>query len=199
MEKKSETKDRRIGKTQKSIRDALVNLLTEKDVSLITIKELAERANINRKTFYMHYTSIDDIFDKLENEIIEKLLLILEKYDFFQAQFDGYAFFTSLNNVITEDYDFYEKLVRVNSYNVLFTKVKKILKDTIIEKFREKLEINNEMLSLYAEFTASGLISMYVEWFSMNSKLSLEDLAKTANNIAFNGINSIFAKQMPAS
>lgn len=199
MEKKSGTKDRRIEKTQKSIRDALVNLLAKKDVSQITIKELAEKANINRKTFYMHYTCIDDIFDKIENEIIEKLLLILEKYDFFQAQFDGYAFFTSLNNVIMEDYDFYEKLIRANSYNFLFIKVKKILKDTIIEKYHEKLEVSKEMLSLYAEFTASGLISMYIEWFSINSKLSLEDLAKAASNIAFNGIHSILAKQLPNS
>ena len=199
MERKLETKDRRIGKTQKSIRDALVDLLSEKDISQISIKELAERANINRKTFYMHYKSIDDIFDKIENEIIEKLLFILEKYDFFQSQFDGYAFFTSLNNVIAEDYEFYEKLVRANSYNFLFTKVKKILKNTLIEKFHKKLEINKEMLSLYTEFTASGLISMYIEWFSMNSKLSLEDLARTASNIAFNGINSIFTNQMPVS
>lgn len=199
MEKKPETKDRRIGKTQKSIRDALVNLLAEKDVSQITIKELAERANINRKTFYMHYTNIDDIFDKIGNEIIEKLLLVLEKYDFFQAQFDGYAFFTSLNNVITEDYDFYKKLACTNSYNFLFTKVKKILKDTLIEKFHKKLEVNKEMSSLYAEFTASGLMSMYLEWFNMNTKLSLEDLARASSDIAFNGINSIFAKQMSES
>lgn len=199
MEKKSGTKDRRIGKTQKSIRDALVNLLAEKDVSEITIKELAERANINRKTFYMHYTNIDDIFDKIENEIIEKLLLIFEKYEFFQAQFDGYTFFTTLNNVIAEDYEFYKKLVHTNSYNRFFIKVKKILKDTLIEKFHKKLEINKDMLNLYAEFTASGLMSMYVEWFNMNSILSLEDLARVGSNIAFNGINSIITKQISDS
>ncbi|EFG87078.1 hypothetical protein CLCAR_3178 [Clostridium carboxidivorans P7] len=105
------------------------------------------------------------------------------------------SFFTSLNNVINEDYDFYEKLICTNSYIRLFTKVKKILKDTLIEKFHEKIEINKETLNLYAEFTSSGLMSMYVEWFRTKSKLSLEDLAKAAGNIAFNGINSIFAKQ----
>lgn len=46
MNKNLEKTDRRIGKTQKSIRDALINLLKEKDVSQITIKELAENANI---------------------------------------------------------------------------------------------------------------------------------------------------------
>ncbi len=193
MKKYSGTKDRRIEKTQKSIRDALINLIEEKDVSQITIKELAEKANINRKTFYMHYSSIDDIFDNIENEIIDKFLFVLNKYDFFHAQFDGYAFFNSLNTVITEDFDFYQKLIHSNYYKFLLNKVKKILKDTIMEKVQKKLNIDNEMLNLYAEFTASGVMYMYIEWFNTNSTLSLKQLAKAANDIAFNGINSIIS------
>ncbi|OOM14631.1 TetR/AcrR family transcriptional regulator [Clostridium saccharobutylicum] len=191
MKEHIEKKDRRIGKTQKSIRDALMKLLEEKDASQITIKELAECANINRKTFYMHYSSIDAIFDKIEDETIEKFLLILDKCDFFHDQFNEYAFFTSLNDVINEDFDFYQKLIRANSYNFLLIKVKKILKDTLIERFYKKLNNDKEVLNLYAEFTASGIMSMYIEWFNIDSKLSLEDLAKTASNIAFKGINSI--------
>ena len=193
MNEHIEKKDRRIGKTQKSIRDALMNLLEEKDVSQITIKELAECANINRKTFYMHYSSIDDILDKIENETIEKFLLILDKCDFFHDQFNEYAFFTSLNNVINEDFDFYKKLIRANSYNLLLIKVKKILKDILIERFYKKLNNDKEVLNLYAEFTASGIMSMYLEWFNIDSKLSLEDLAKAASNIAFKGINTIIS------
>jgi len=191
MNEHIEKKDRRIGKTQKSIRDALINLLEEKDVSQITIKELAECANINRKTFYMHYSSIDAIFDKIEDETIEKFLLILDKCDFFHDQFNEYAFFTSLNDVINEDFDFYKKLIRANSYNFLLIKVKKILKDILIERFYKKLNNDKEVLNLYAEFTASGIMSMYIEWFNIDSKLSLEDLAKAASNISFKGINSI--------
>jgi len=191
MNKNSEKKDRRIGKTQKSIRDALINLLEEKDISKITIKELADNANINRKTFYMHYSSIYDIFDQIENETIEKFLLILEKYDFFHDQFNEHAFFTSLNDVINENFDFYKKLIRANSYNFLLIKVKNILKDTLIERFYKKLNNDKEVLDLYAEFTASGIMSMYIEWFNLDSNISLEDLAKAASNIAFKGINSI--------
>jgi AcrR family transcriptional regulator len=193
MNEHIEKKDRRIGKTLKSIRDALMNLLEEKDVSQITIKELAECANINRKTFYMHYSSIDDILDKIENETIEKFLLILDKCDFFHDQFNEYAFFTSLNDVINEDFDFYQKLIHANSYNFLLIKVKKILKDTLIERFYKKLNNDKEVLNLYAEFTASGIMSMYLEWFNIDSKLSLEDLAKAASNIAFKGINTIIS------
>jgi AcrR family transcriptional regulator len=186
-----EKKDRRIEKTQKSIKDALINLLEEKDASKITIKELAENANINRKTFYMHYSSIDDIFDKIANEAVEKFLLVLDKCEFFYDQFDAYTFFTTLNNVLTEDFDFYQKLVHTDSHNFLLLKVKKILKDSFIERLHKKLNINEEVLNLYAEFTSSGIIFMYVEWLNMDSVLSFEDFANAASNIAFNGINSI--------
>lgn len=186
-----EKKDRRIEKTQKSIKDALITLLEKKEASQITIKELAEYANINRKTFYMHYSSIDDIFDKIANEVMEKFLLVSDNYDFFHEQFDAYTFFTNLNNVINEDFDFYEKLVRTNSHNFLLNKVKKILKASIIERLPKKLTTNDEVLKLYAEFIASGIISMYVEWLDLSSTISFEDFANAASNIAFNGINSI--------
>lgn len=191
MEKNSEKKDRRIGKTKKSICDAIISLLEEKDVSQITVKELAERANINRKTFYMHYTSIKEVFDEIEDEFIEKLLGVLNKYNFTQAQLDHYAFFSSLSSLINEDFDFYQKLARVNSYDFLFVKIKKILKDKIVEELSEKLNASHEMFNLYAEFGASGIISMYNEWFNMDSNISLEDLAKAAGNFVFNGVNSI--------
>jgi AcrR family transcriptional regulator len=194
MEEYSEKKDRRIGKTQASIRNALITLIIEKEISQITVKELAERANINRKTFYMHYSSIEDILDKIENEIIEKLLFVLEKYDFFDSQFDVYALFRSLNDVINDDFELYQRLVFANSYTFLIIKVKKVLKDTILEKYNDKLNMSKDLYNLYAEYIASGVMSLYIEWFKTNSKLSLEDLAKVVGNISFNGVRSILIK-----
>jgi AcrR family transcriptional regulator len=194
MEEYLEKKDRRIGKTQKNIRDAFINLITEKEISQITVKELAEKADINRKTFYMHYSSIEDVLDKIENEIIEKLLSVLEQYDFFDSQFDIYALFCSLNDVINEDFDLYKRLVYSSSYNFLIIKVKELLKDALLNKYNKKLNMNKELYSLYAEYTASGVISLYIEWFKTNSELSLEDLAKVAGNITFNGVSVILAK-----
>lgn len=194
MEECLEKKDRRIGKTQASIRNALITLILEKEILEITVKELAERANINRKTFYMHYSSIEDILDKIENEIIDKLLFILERYDFFDSQFDIYALFRSLNDVINEDFELYQRLVFSNSYTFLIIKVKKVLKDTILEKYNDKLNMSKDLYNLYAEYTASGVMSLYIEWFKTNSKLSLEDLANVVGNISFNGVRSILIK-----
>jgi len=187
----SRKEDRRIAKTEKCIRDAFINIIGEKEISHITIKELAEAANINRKTFYMHYSCIDDLIDKIENETIHRLVSTLKKYDFFDTQFDVYAFFNSINEVINDDFNFYQQLYRSNNNNFLITKIKDILKGTIIDEYKDKVTFNKEILSLYSEHAASGIIAIYVEWFRTGSSMTLEDLGKIAANISLNGLSSI--------
>ena len=53
--------DKRISKTRDAIIDAYLELIFEKKEQKITISELAQRANIARKTFYLHYESLEDI------------------------------------------------------------------------------------------------------------------------------------------
>jgi len=50
--------DRRVVKTKKAIHNAFAKLLTEKELNDITISDIAELADINRKTFYNYYAGI---------------------------------------------------------------------------------------------------------------------------------------------
>lgn len=184
-------RDRRIEKTRSSIRDAFVKLITEKDISQITIKELAETADINRKTFYMHYSCVEDILDNIENDLIKRLLAIMDDYDFSDSKFNIYGLFSSLNGLLNENLDLYKQLVKANSYNLLIVKVKTILKKGLIEKYREKYDMDEAVMSLYAEYIASGVMSIYIEWLKTDSQISLEELAKMAGSITLNGIQSL--------
>ena len=49
-------------------------MICEMDYDQITIKELTERAQINRKTFYLHYNSLDDLLAELQDEIAENFI-----------------------------------------------------------------------------------------------------------------------------
>ena len=66
--------DRRVLRTKKNIHQAFLQLLSEKSLSQITVKELSEHADINRKTFYMYYSNIEDILAELEDELVLKLV-----------------------------------------------------------------------------------------------------------------------------
>ncbi len=66
--------DIRIRKTQRSIINAFLELRTYQPLEKITVKELCEKAEINKSTFYKHYTDVFDLSGKLEAETIERIL-----------------------------------------------------------------------------------------------------------------------------
>ena len=67
--------DRRIRRTKKLLKQALAQLMDEKEFKDITVKDITERADLNRGTFYLHYTDTYDILNKIENEILFLLVL----------------------------------------------------------------------------------------------------------------------------
>ena len=64
--------DQRTRLTKMLIRKAFTELLREKPVQNITVKELCQTAGINRGTFYSHYTDIYDLLQQIEDEITEE-------------------------------------------------------------------------------------------------------------------------------
>ena len=67
--------DRRVRKSQQAILEAFVGLLAEKDFEHITMNDIAERADVNRGTVYLHYA---DKFDLLDHCIDTHLTHLLE-------------------------------------------------------------------------------------------------------------------------
>lgn len=65
--------DRRIKKTKKALCEALAQLLINKDLSDITIKELTDTADIHRATFYAHYQDIYDLYEQIEESVINEI------------------------------------------------------------------------------------------------------------------------------
>ncbi len=59
--KTATVKDRRIQKTQNLLRQALVSLIAEKPYDSIVVKEILDRANVGRSTFYTHFRDKDDL------------------------------------------------------------------------------------------------------------------------------------------
>src|SRR5262249_62033811 len=55
------SKDRRVQRTQSLLREALGSLLHEKDYDSISVREILDRANVGRSTFYMHFRDKDEL------------------------------------------------------------------------------------------------------------------------------------------
>lgn len=65
-------KDLRVIKTEKLLKSALFQLLSEKPLEKITVRELSERAEISRATFYLYYDNLDAMVSSIESETLQE-------------------------------------------------------------------------------------------------------------------------------
>ena len=186
--------DRRVLRTKKNIRQTFLQLLSEKSLTQLTVKELSERADINRKTFYMYYSNIEEILSELEDELVQKLVLVFEKELFERETFDSYSFFENLNLAIQEDIELYRTLNHADLLPHLILRAKNALIDVFFRKYNIPADSDSERYILYAEYAASGILSMYTKWFSNDFHMSLEELTKTAAEITLYGFQHLISQ-----
>jgi len=76
--------DARVRYTQRVIKDSFLQLLKEKPVNKITVKELCELAELNRATFYSHYSDCFALMESIEQELLdsfEQSLSLINGFD----------------------------------------------------------------------------------------------------------------------
>ncbi|MEG2643479.1 MAG: TetR/AcrR family transcriptional regulator, partial [Eubacterium sp.] len=69
--------DRRVRKTKRQLRQALTELLKEKPIQEIKVREIADLIDINRGTFYQHYRDICEMLLQIEDELFSQFNQIL--------------------------------------------------------------------------------------------------------------------------
>ena len=69
--------DRRVRRTKKLLQAGLVELMLEKDLRKITVRELTDKVDIHRATFYAHYTDVYDLYEQMEQAVLEELSAML--------------------------------------------------------------------------------------------------------------------------
>ena len=70
---KMNEKDRRVKRTKKLLKDSLAELLLKKNIHSITVRELADHADISRGAFYSHYDDIFDIFEQMQSDWLAEI------------------------------------------------------------------------------------------------------------------------------
>lgn len=73
--------DRRTRYTRMVLKESLMELMEQKHISKITIKELCGRADVNRSTFYAHYRDQYDLLQQIEDEILGEINTTLADFD----------------------------------------------------------------------------------------------------------------------
>ena len=191
--KETSRTDPRTRKTKRAIRNAFAKLLSEKEINDITVHDVAELAEINRKTFYRYYAGIYQVVDELENEIVRSYEQILGEIDFRKDIENPYRIFERLTATINTDLDFYGYLLSMQGNVSLVSKISGMLKSKTMETLLLHVPMDAQKADIMLDYVISGMVAVYQRWFNAGRCESIELLSKTLSVLAFSGINGILA------
>ena len=183
--------DRRIAKTKKAIYRAFAELLSEKNINDITIKDIADKADINRKTFYNYYNGIYDLTGEIDNFTIESIEQVLRYSNIIELLHFPYSMFEALTRIINSNLDFYQHLISIESNSNLVSKLFKSLKTRAKEVISQYTLLDDATLDIVLDFVVSGMFTVFHHRFNSSREHSIDDLAKIVATLSFNGINGL--------
>ncbi len=180
---KEQKKDRRVRRTQKLLKDSLISLMQEKEFKNITVKDVTERADINRGTFYLHYTDTYDLLQKIQEDVLsdfEEMIAFRKESgcpDSLLSVLMPIIEYVSDNSAVC--HIFFE----ITASNEFFGRYRSLL----FENGKERIMVmfpnaQPDQIKYYFDFITYGIIGMLHQWYMNGRNLTKEQLAVMANN-----------------
>jgi AcrR family transcriptional regulator len=174
--------DRRSRRTKKRLKQTMLELLNKKDISKITVRELSEKADIGRGTFYLHYADAYDLLDKLENELMEKITtpaaVIKEKWDYDNLL----LYLESVWQYIYENMDAFKTLMNRRNGTRFMEKFKQHCERKVIPEIN-KGSTENLTEQYAALYIISGTLGIFQKWMEQNAPVPPGELAEMVRNL----------------
>ena len=171
-------------RSRKLIRQAFVDLLEEKDFARITVTDIVTRADINRGTFYAHYTDTRAVLEEIENEFIGRLEEAFRDFryqDFFRNPMPTLS---RIAEWIQSDADCYRILLKTSGYGGFLDKLQTIFLDHTMKDSTIPEEVKKRpSFQLQVRFLAAGTGSLYLAWLRGQLDMSLEEISREAGQM----------------
>jgi AcrR family transcriptional regulator len=188
---KAATEHRKVKYTKMVIRESFFELLETKSLTQITVKELCELADINRGTFYTHYTDIYDLVDKLEGELIEKMTSVIQ-FESIGKQDQLQMFTDVFTHVKTNIGDYKILLLNPESSRCLDAILAEAYKHHTSALMSINPPVSQNMIDYTFALLSSGSTKVILKWIENDLEESPEEMAKLINAFTNFGIASNF-------
>jgi AcrR family transcriptional regulator len=168
------------------LQDSLVSLMKQKPITSITITELCEKADINRTTFYAHYTDQYHLLKQMEEETIAYFDDILNKYESKYSKREVLQMIEEMFQHIADNSNSIQVLLSengdINFQKKLFYHF--LSQQQVMANFTG-LQNNKEIIEYRLVFIMNGFIGVIQHWLKNNMNISVTELAKTLINLTY--------------
>ena len=185
--------DKRSRKSRQAIKEAFKEMVLTQEMSHIVIKDLAEKADVNRKTFYLHYTDVYNVLEDVEDELLEDIKKIFGKFDMDKIKTDPYPLLIAISEGVTgSENETFNKLLFSSTISGNFLgKIKDMLKKELFNSYRFNSSTAPNVAFILS-FIVSGVVDCYRDWYLSDRSESLEELARELSELIKHGVARYF-------
>lgn len=183
--------DRRIRRTRTLLANALTELIAEKNIKDITVKELCDAADINRGTFYLHYKDIYDMAAQIEQDILDCFAALLTKHQPNELRLDPYPLLYDIFCFIAENAAICKMLLSPNGDISFLMQIKTLFRECFLNVWNLSSDTTAPAQFDYVySFIATGSVGLIENWLISDQPESPEEIASLAANIITTGMRS---------
>ena len=184
-----EKTDRRIRYTKMVLKQSLLNLMRDQPIEKISVKDICEKADINRGTFYTHYADPYDLLAQIENELFDEIHASIEsslKAESISGLLDG-IFGSILKNT-----DLCRVLFSDFGDKVFLRRIMYIARDRSIAEWQKMMPSAKagQLERLYT-FYANGCVAIIQEWIQNGMQESPQELSDFIEKITIYGLRAM--------
>lgn len=185
---------RSVLRTQNLLKNGLTDLMKQKPLQKITVKELTDYVNLNRGTFYLHYKDIFDLMDQIENTLLQDFEVINQTHKVLEMNGHPYPLLRDLFAFLKENAEFTKILIIDNRDQNFVDKIKGILKQRCMTDWHYLFSNYSEQKSaLYSSYVVYGCIGLIESWIKNDFRETPEELASYAEDVILQGLQSLNA------
>lgn len=174
--------DRRIRRTKRLLKQGLAELMQKKEFKNITVRDITDHMDLNRGTFYLHYTDTYDLLQKLESDALNDVQAMINQHSSEVETGTLQPVFEPILNYIVENRDICYSLFVNNASSNFIDNVHKLIYrngSALIHKHFPK--VPEEKLEYLFSFITYGLIGLIKQWFDTDMVLVKHEIVKMAD------------------
>lgn len=177
--KSGKSENRSVKNTKRRLKQGLITLLKEKPASEITVKELCDLVDINRGTFYYHFTDIFDMLRKIQEDFfIEFYQIINQMNTTALPDREASNMLIKIFSFFDENAELCEVMLGKNGDISFVQRLKKLVDEKCSDAWKEAGSLMDPAeYELFNSFIISGYIGLLETWLKTGRKQLPEEMA----------------------
>lgn len=182
--------NRKVKYTKMVLKDSFIKLMKQKPIQRITITELCEEADINRATFYAHYTDQYDLLRQIEQELVSDINAYIANYRFDENESEFLQMLEKIFEYIKSNAEVCSVLLGENGDSNFQKDVMMIVRKQSLAEWTARKTVKEEEAQYLYTYVANGCIGIILNWLHNGMEKSTHDMAVMVGRLTNQGLSA---------